>query len=346
MIILSILKIIAVVVLILLILVLLITALLLFAPFRYKVDLSFMDESLDGTASIGWLLSIIKLNAEYHKGKEPEAYVLLFGKKIYDIMEGSIDSKGKKKKQGNTFDAAKSNTDYGKKSSFKEEKSSIALQKSIVEKHDEKSVISDNPKLEIISRGTVNQKPERISRGTVYSKKRQRPFILRVAAKIKNLCRSIYENIKNTLSELFEIIKAVCSAIKDKSDKLKALYILYHEEKYSGAVALLKHCIANIYAELKPVKGNGHLIYGSGDPYSTGTAMELVAVLYPAYCSFLKIIPDFEKAELEARLGIKGRIRLFFVGIPALRIYINKDLKAMHIKIRKILELDRNEDLT
>ena len=334
MIILSILKIIAIVVLILLILVLLITALLLFAPFRYKADISFMDESLDGTASIGWLLSIIKLNAEYHKGKEPEAYVLLFGKKIYDIMEGSIDSKGKKKKQGNTFDAAKSNTDYGKKSSCKEEKSSIALQKSVVEKHDEKNVISDNPK------------PERISRGTVYSKKRQRPFILRVAAKIKNLCHSIYENIKNTLSELFEIIKAVCSAIKDKSDKLKALYILYHEEKYSGAVALLKHCIANIYAELKPVKGNGHLIYGSGDPYSTGTAMELAAVLYPAYCSFLKIIPDFEKAELEARLGIKGRIRLFFVGIPALRIYINKDLKAMHIKIRKILELDRNEDLT
>ncbi len=327
MIILSVLKIIAIVILILFSLVLLIAVLLLFAPFRYKTDISFVNERLDGTASVVWLLSLIKVNAEYHKGKEPELYVMLFGKKIYDIMNDNISKKDSKEKVKDIKEKAESDRVEIAKNCT-EETCSMSLQEESAEKQSEKIIDYDR------------LKPEKGKCGTEYEKRKKISLSMRIRAKLKALYNRIYKCIRNTLLRLYEAIKAVYGAIKDKSDKLKALYRLYHEEKYSGAVTLFKHCIAGIYTELRPRHGKGRIIYGSTDPYSTGTAMELAAVLYPAYCSFLEIIPDFEKAELEAGLKFKGRIRLFFIGIPILRIYINKDLKAMYLKSRKILELD------
>ena len=104
----------------------------------------------------------------------------------------------------------------------------------------------------------------------------------------------------------------------------------------------MKKCIIKLIGELKPTKGHGFLVYGSGDPYSTGRMMEAAAMLYPVYYEFFEIKPDFESSRLDAALNISGRIRLFFIGMPALRIYFNKNIRDMYAEAKGILETDKN----
>ncbi|MDO5776008.1 MAG: DUF2953 domain-containing protein, partial [Eubacteriales bacterium] len=79
---------------------------------------------------------------------------------------------------------------------------------------------------------------------------------------------------------------------------------------------------------------------GFDDPYTTGQAMMLASVLYPLYAGHIEMIPDFDKEIIDGELDIRGRIRVIVPAEAALRIFFNKQLRAMYKKARRILELD------
>ena len=301
-------KIIGIIILILLSLIIILAVLLLFAPFRYKIDGSFIDEKPDGTASVGWLLSLIKLTAEYHKNEKPKVYIKLFGIKIYDII--SDDSNKNKEKKKEDRKKAESNNDVS---------------------------------LDVLCGKAEAAKPLLLTEKTnteIKEKKSNKHKSIRIRLKI--LCNTIYKKIQCFIKDVFRLLKAVYASVKDKTDKLKCLYELYHAEKYQSDIRLVKKCIIKLIGELKPTKGHGFLVYGSGDPYSTGRMMEAAALLYPVYYEFFEIKPDFESSRLDAALNISGRIRLIFIGMPALRIYFNKNIRDMYAEAKRILETDKN----
>ena len=68
--------------------------------------------------------------------------------------------------------------------------------------------------------------------------------------------------------------------------------------------------------------------------------MMLASLLYPLYAEHIDMIPDFDREIIDGELDIRGRIRAIVPAEAALRVFFNKQLRAMYKKARRILELD------
>jgi len=312
----TILKVLGLILLILAGLIILIIGLVLFVPLRYKIDGSFIDEIPDGSASVSWMFSLVKGYVLYSKEDGVSAGVRILGKKVYDPFdEKNVDDKSPSVLDK---DMLIPGTDTDKNKNIIEPKS------------DSKNIILD----------TSKQAVEPLSDIKPASKRKKRTVGIR--NKLKAFIDRSILSIKKTCSDIYDFFRALYRAVKDKTDRLKKLYELINKDKYKKALGFLKKEVFAVMKEIKPKKGSGYLEFGSGDPYNTGLVMEAAAVLYPLYCDWLNINPDFTHSRLEGKLSIKGRFGIFFIAFPLLRIYFNKDLKALYNKSRKILGIADN----
>ena len=305
----TILKVLGLILLILAGLIILIIGLVFFVPLRYKIDGSFIDEIPDGSASVSWMFSLVKGYVLYSKADGISAGVSILGKKIYDPFdERNVDDK-----PSSAFDKDMTiaGTDTDKNATK--------------QKSDSEIIVQDTSKQtdELLTDSKPASKGKSKSPGI---RKRLKVFIDKSILSIKRLC-----------SDIYDFFRALYMAVKDKTDRLKKLYELINKDKYKEALGFLKKEVFSVLKDIKPKKGSGYLEFGSGDPYNTGVVMEAAAVLYPLYCDWFNISPDFTQSRLEGKLSIKGRFGIFFIAFPLLRIYLNKDLKALYNKSRKIL---------
>ena len=310
----TILKVLGLILLILAGLIILIIGLVLFVPLRYKIDGSFIDEIPDGNASVSWMFSLVKGYVIYSKEDGVSAGVRVLGKKVYD----PFDEKNVDDKPTSAFDK----------------------DMTIAGTDTDKNATKQKPDSEIIIQDTSKQAVEPLSDSKPASKEKNKPVGIR--KRFKAFIDKSILSIKKTCSDIYDFFRALYRAVKDKTDRLKKLYELINKDKYKKALGFLKKEVFSVLKELKPKKGSGYLEFGSGDPYNTGLAMEAAAVLYPLYCDWLNISPDFTQSRLEGKLSVKGRFRIFFIAFPLLRIYFNKDLKALYNKSRKILGIADN----
>lgn len=79
---------------------------------------------------------------------------------------------------------------------------------------------------------------------------------------------------------------------------------------------------------LAPKKGRGWLKFGTGDPYDTGRAMELAALMYPFYGEHVEVIPIFDRAELSGEGDISGRTNLAGILFPLAALMLDRDVRA------------------
>ena len=54
----------------------------------------------------------------------------------------------------------------------------------------------------------------------------------------------------------------------------------------------------------------GKVIFGTGDPCSTGELLGVLALFYAWYGNGVQIIPDFEQKRIEGNVSFRGRIRM------------------------------------
>ena len=347
MLILSVLKIIGIIILAVLSLVLFIVLLILFAPIRYKLDGSFADEALSGTASAGWLLSLVSVRAAYNKGNEPKAYVSIFGIKVYDFLNDNEESAEKGNAEKESADNAESSKtadisepsyeadDKGLELSGTIEAQTEKESTNITDRHTGDSLNKATEKRKITFSQLISGVKSDISRilHTVKS------GIISLFYAVRSFIDGVFATARAFIDSVFETLRAAYASLSEKTGKAQRLYAIIKDERYKDAVALFKRCTVNILREIKPKKGKGSIVFGSGDPYSTGRIMELAAVCYPIYRDVFEITPDFTGAQLDARMNVRGRVRIFFIAFPVLRIYFNKELKQMYKRLRTELEL-------
>ena len=114
----------------------------------------------------------------------------------------------------------------------------------------------------------------------------------------------------------------------------------YLASKFGEAVTILRrehnrkalfHIIREgkkLLLRLSPKKGSGWVKFGTGDPYDTGRAMEIVALMYPFYWEHVKVIPIFERAELSGEGDISGRTNLAGILFPLAALMLDRDVRA------------------
>jgi len=145
----------------------------------------------------------------------------------------------------------------------------------------------------------------------------------RIADFVKNMVSKI-RNIKRNLSNIWRKISLIIDFLRDEVNKEGFRFT------YDSIIKLLKH--------IKPTRLKSRLIFGTGDPCSTGQILGLFGILYSFYGNDLNITPDFENKVFEGRHYARGRIRLWTVLIIIGRFLIDKRFKDLKMNYQLLKE--------
>lgn len=146
--------------------------------------------------------------------------------------------------------------------------------------------------------------------------------------------KQIIEKVKCTFGDICDRIKN----IKSEYDFYKGLW-----DQPQGKAAV-KHTfeeIGYLLKKIKPKDIEGDVIFGTGDPASTGQAIGAIAAVYGFLPEKLNISPDFEEKRYEGNLHVKGKLRLIHVVIIAIRLIADKNVRYV---IKKFLAKEGAEN--
>ena len=139
-----------------------------------------------------------------------------------------------------------------------------------------------------------------------------------------------------TTEEKTGFLDKIKRLFRQKDEVVRILSKTESKQAISFAWGKLKKTLRHIL----PRKVKGYLIYGSGDPATTGQVLGLISVLYAAMGPVLKIVPDFENKRMECDLEFKGRLQVFTLLVILIKVYFHKELKQLIAELKGIGEIE------
>lgn len=147
--------------------------------------------------------------------------------------------------------------------------------------------------------------------------------------------KSIIQKIREIFEKIKCTIRNICDKIKELMRKKEELQAFIKDEKNREAFRLIKDQLIYLWRHIRPRKLSLTCHFGFDDPSHTGQALAAGAVLYPLYRNKVRLYPDFENKVLEADGYMKGRIRIFPLVLIIIRLWKNKQIRAMVYKFMK-----------
>lgn len=352
-IILLILKIIGIIILVILGLLLLILLTVLLVPVRYRANVSH-GEVLDADARISWLLHIVGARISYVEGKLHIRLRILWII-LYDNLLPKKE-KVKKKREKVSVKKKKARTKVSRKEVIKTVKNgkvkqritenSISTEKlSIKDKKQEskleiKKEITDKPsvtKVEVKVEDKDNTVTKKdiiigIPEGNHSTETRDsqetednNSLFEKIINKIKNIKLKILALFRGIKSKIIKWFESFANMKQKVNLILEFVRDEYNKEGFSIVFTSLKKLLKHIL----PTKLRSRLVFGTGDPCSTGQALGVISILYSFYGDKIVVIPDFEKKRFEGEHYARGRIRLVTVLIIVIKLILDKRFKQL-----------------
>ena len=140
---------------------------------------------------------------------------------------------------------------------------------------------------------------------------------------------SVLQKIQCSIRKISDKIKEI-KAIKDK-----VVSFIQAEVHQKAFQKLLKELL-RMLKKLKPKKLKANVEFGFDDPYTTGSALAYLSMLYPFYGDNINIKPRFEETVLRGDIYLKGRIRIAYITNMGIRLILNKNIR---LTIKDIMKL-------
>ena len=129
---------------------------------------------------------------------------------------------------------------------------------------------------------------------------------------------------------LQNVIKIV-RKIKKKVHSVQDLVDILRSDAGKAFICIVKENVIHLWKQIHPRRMRGKVIFGTGDPCSTGELLGVLALFYAWYGNGVQLIPDFEQKRIEGNVSFRGRIRMITLICIAWRIIKNKDgRKLLH----------------
>ena len=129
---------------------------------------------------------------------------------------------------------------------------------------------------------------------------------------------------------LQNVIKIV-RKMKKKVHSVQDLVDILRSDAGKAFICIVKENVVHLWKQIHPRRMRGKVIFGTGDPCSTGELLGVLALFYAWYGNGVQIIPDFEQKRIEGNVSFRGRIRMITLICIAWRIIKNKDgRKLLH----------------
>lgn len=357
-IILLILKIIGITLLVLLGLLLIIIILVLFMPIRYRV-IAEHGEKLRIEGNVGWLLHIIGARVSHLNG-ELHIRLRVFWFTLYDNLKpkqpkikkqkASVKKEKKRriqkkkktkpsqklsgrKKQDGSKDGSTEEKNISKEKNASENKTSENGQVIKSEQKPGEKVYGNklvDPAIKTSSEKEKITLEEEISQEEkVHSSIFQ--IILHKIRNLKDKIIGFFRGIKNKIVNCIEKVKDINHKVSLITDFIKdELNKEGFKVTYASLKKLLKHIL--------PTKLRSRVVFGTGDPCSTGQALGVIGILYSFYGDKIQITPDFENKVFEGKHYARGRIRLVTILIIVIKLILNKKFKQLKCNFQILKE--------
>ncbi len=109
--------------------------------------------------------------------------------------------------------------------------------------------------------------------------------------------------------------------LRRKAGFAKDMASLLREDNSRELVCILKDNVLHLWRKLKPKVFRAHLLFGTGNPASTGQILGVFAILYAWYGDGVRIVPDFERKVLEGDFFFRGGISIFTLLLVYFRMF-------------------------
>jgi hypothetical protein len=337
-IILLILKIIGIVLLVLIGLLLLILLTILLVPVRYRATVSH-GQAFVAVGRISWLLHILGARVTYLEGKLHIRVRVLWITLYDNLMPRKSEVKEPKVKKDkhtaiNKKKMVKTKSKHKVNHKFPKTDESRISQESTLKVEIEQQIVKDEKKernydTPNASSAVKESTPVKVISTETYDNAEKEE-------KKKSIFKKVIEkviNFKNKIIAFFEVIKSKIKKLLDTFSNIKQKIHLitdfikdeYNKEGFKITYASFKKLLKHVL----PKKLKSRIVFGTGDPCSTGQALGVLSILYSFYGDKVVIIPDFEKKRLEGEHFAKGRIRLATVLIIVIKLILDKRIKKL-----------------
>ena len=291
---------------------------ILFAAVRYCGKISFDDKKAQ--ISIRWLGVVLRVPILISE-KDLQWKVRVFGVPI--LRSGGAHKKRRSKKSS-----------ASKAKKRKAEKAAGTVQKTQGSSKQEKN----SPSVNLEKSPTAPEQEKRIAPKQAADKKDKQPTLKQAADKRDEQSASgkadEREKKPRGIRQLFlwlqNVIKIV-RKIKKKVHSVQDLVDILRSDAGKAFICIVKENVIHLWKQIHPRHMRGKVIFGTGDPCSTGELLGVLALFYAWYGNGVQIIPDFEQKRIEGNVSFRGRIRMITLICIAWRIIKNKDgRKLLH----------------
>ena len=142
------------------------------------------------------------------------------------------------------------------------------------------------------------------------------------------------EKIKEIIEKVKCTFRNICDTIKKIKTEVDFYKKLWDRQETKDALNNVFGQLLYLLKKIKPSKIEGDLVFGTGDPATTGQAIGAIAVLYGFFPEKLHITPDFEEKKYEGNIHVKGKLRLIHVVIIAVKLIADRNFRYV---VKKVL---------
>ena len=142
------------------------------------------------------------------------------------------------------------------------------------------------------------------------------------------------------MEKIKELFRTVADAVRNIRTEIDFYKNLWDKPQGKKSVEHLWREICYLLKKGKPTKIRGKLLFGTGDPATTGQALGVLGAVYGFLPEDLFITPDFENEVYDGTIDVKGRLRLIHLLIVAVRLLIDRDFRYV---VKKVLAKEGQE---
>lgn len=304
---------------------------ILFAAVRYCGKISFDDKKAQ--ISIRWLGVVLRVPILITE-KDLQWKVRVFG---VPILRSDGAHKKRRSKKSSAPKAQKRKAEKAAEivqktqGSSKQEKKapSVNLEKSPTAPEQEKQIApkqaADKTEEQNVPKKQSDKTEEQIASKQTTDQREERSAFRQANEREKKP-----RGIRQLFLWLQNVIKIV-RKIKKKVHSVQDLVDILRSDAGKAFICIVKENVIHLWKQIHPRRMRGKVIFGTGDPCSTGELLGVLALFYAWYGNGVQIIPDFEQKRIEGNVSFRGRIRMITLICIAWRIIKNKDgRKLLH----------------
>ena len=278
---------------------------ILFAAVRYCGKISFDDKKAQ--ISIRWLGVVLRVPILITE-KDLQWKVRVFG---VPILRSDGAHKKRRSKKSSAPKAQKRKAEKAAETVQKTQESS-KQEKKALSVNLEKSPTAPEQEKQIAPKQTTDQREEQ-SAFRQADEREKKP-----------------RGIRQLFLWLQNVIKIV-RKMKKKVHSVQDLVDILRSDAGKAFICIVKENVIHLWKQIHPRRMRGKVIFGTGDPCSTGELLGVLALFYAWYGNGVQIIPDFEQKRIEGNVSFRVRIRMITLICIAWRIIKNKDgRKLLH----------------